>query len=391
MRIVLALFAVAFLAFSCTKENLKVADSVEAYSFSDIDLAQGISKWLNEEQKTRFSETELAELDALVAEEKLPVMIESRSVIEVPAESQDALALAIAEAGEGGTVILKAGNHFESSTVNIRQTVTIQGEAGAVSISDVQPTTAVSVIEPALHIENATNVVILGLMIQPAAEVGGTGILIENAERTFLVNNTLNNFEFGILVEQGDFARIVNNTVNTTPAWTTGVVPFAYGLTVINGDNTRVIGNTLTGALLGAWTCDESGLYLGNTTTTNVIGHILCNVPVGEFTLPDGRVVGSEKPGSDWLVIYNKSFANLDAGYLIIDGAVENYLVGNEAGNNGTYDFEFAGESERFGFSTPTSARNKAIISNKYTVKDCGIENDITGGIVIDTTIDPCY
>ena len=391
MRIVLALFAVAFLAFSCTKENLKVADSVEAYSFSDIDLAQGISKWLNEEQKTRFSETELAELDALVAEEKLPVMIESRSVIEVPAESQDALALAIAEAGEGGTVILKAGNHYESSTVNIRQTVTIRGEEGAILISDVLPDAITTVIEPAFHIQEAANVVIIGLTMRPVAAVGGTGILVENAERAYLVGNTMTDFQFGILIEEGDFARIVNNKIATTTAWQTGEVSVANGLVVINGANTRLIGNVCTNSFIGTFPCDLNGLYLGNITTNNFIGNILCNVPSGASIMPDGRATGALIPSSNWLVLYNKSVDNLNVGFLVIDGANNNYLSGNEAGNNGTYDFEFAGESERFGFFTPPSVRNKAIISNKYTVKDCGIENDITGGIVIDTTVDPCY
>ncbi|MEM9888690.1 MAG: hypothetical protein AAF849_22530 [Bacteroidota bacterium] len=81
----------------------------------------------------------------------------------------------------------------------------------------------------------------------------------------------------------------------------------------------------------------------------------------------------------------------MNTGYLIIDGAAENYLVGNVAGNNGTYDFEFAGDSERFGFLTPTSVGNRAFISNEYTVKDCGIDNEITGGIVIGVADDPCF
>jgi len=390
MRIVVALFAVAFLAFSCTKEDLKDTDSAKAYSFSDIDLAQGISKWLNEEHKTRFSEAELAELDALVAEEKLPVTIESRAVIEVPAESKDALALAVAEAGEGGTVILKAGNHYESSTVNIRQTVTIRGEAGAVLISDVLPDAITTVIEPAFHIQEAANVVIIGLTMRPAAAVGGTGILVENAERAYLVGNTMDDFQFGILIEEGDFARVVNNKIATTTAWQTGEVPLADGIVVINGANTRLIGNVCTNSFIGTFPCDLNGLYLGNITTNNFIGLILCNVP-SSVIMPDGRTTGALIPSSNWLVLYNKSADNLNVGFLVIDGAKNNYLSGNEGGNNGTYDFEFAGDSERFGFFTPPSVRNKAIISNKYTVKDCGIENDITGGIVIDTAVDPCY
>ena len=228
-------------------------------------------------------------------------------------------------------------------------------------------------------------------MMQPASEVGGTGILVDNSEQAFLERNTLKDFEFGILIEQGNFAKVVNNKVNTTLAWSTGALPFAHGLTVINGDNTRIFGNIFTNSFFGAWTCDESGLYLGIMTTSNFIGNILCNVPMGAFPLSDGRMLGSENPGTNWLTLYNKSFGNVNTGYLIIDGAAQNYLVGNVAGNNGAYDFEFAGDSERFGFLTPTSIGNRAFISNEYTVKDCGIDNEITGGIVIDVADDPCF
>ncbi|NJL77386.1 MAG: hypothetical protein HC892_22495, partial [Saprospiraceae bacterium] len=81
---------------------------------------------------------------------------------------------------------------------------------------------------------------------------------------------------------------------------------------------------------------------------------------------------------------------NLNVGFLVIDGAKNNYLSGNEGGNNGTYDFELAGDTERFGFFTPTSVGNRAIVGSAYTVKDCGLDNVVTGGIKIDTAVEPC-
>ncbi|MEM1118991.1 MAG: right-handed parallel beta-helix repeat-containing protein [Bacteroidota bacterium] len=392
--LVVAVAAMLFCTLSCTSDRAMnaVEPTTPVHTFSSINLQEGVSKWLTLEQKARFPDGELAELDALVSNNILPVATSrSSAIVRVPANSSDALARAIAEVGVGGTVILEAGDHFESSTVNIQQSVTIRGEAGAVLISDVQATSQVVILEAAIHIQNAYNVVIIGVSFKPSAEVGGTGILVDNAERTFLVNNTLNDFEFGIVLEQGNRARIINNEVNTTSAWTTGFVPFAHGLMIINGDDTRVIGNTFTNSFFGAWTCDESGLNLGNTTTGNFAGNVLCNVPAGAFTMPSGQTVGSAKPGTNWLTIANKSFGNSNTGYLIIDGAADNYLSGNEAGDNGAYDFEFTGESQRFGFPMPTSSGNQAIIGGEYTVKDCGMENVITGGMAIDLIADPCF
>lgn len=390
MRTSILLLALAIFLSQCTSESLNVAPELTTnYQFSTIDLNEGVSKWLPEEAKTRFSEAELIELDNLLAYGTLPDELESRTVVELPADSEDALADAIAEAGEGGTVILKAGNHFESQTVLINQRVFIQGEEGAFLISDVLPAEQVGFVQPALHISDADNVVVRGITFQPSASVGGSAILIDNAERTFLVRNTINDFQFGILVEQGDFARIVNNKINTTLAWTTGDINIAHGLIIANGDQTRVIGNQITSSFFGAWTCDKSGLYLGNTTTGNYVGNILCTVPPA-LPLADGRIVASETPAENWLTFYNRSTQSITAGFLVIDGANNNYLAGNEASENGAYDYELAGDSERFGYPTPMSFENRLVARTGQTVKDCGEENEVIGGVLVDTGDDFC-
>lgn len=107
------------------------------------------------------------------------------SVVELPAGSVDALAAAIAGAGEGGTVIVKAGEHTESGMVTIGQKVKILGEPGALLIVDTEPAqttpTTATGIDPALYVFNAPGTVIWGLEIQPASPPGGTGILLENS------------------------------------------------------------------------------------------------------------------------------------------------------------------------------------------------------------------
>ena len=53
-------------------------------------------------------------------------------VVVLPSGSTDALAGAIASAGSGGAVILRAGAHTESHGVTITQPVSLLGESGAV-------------------------------------------------------------------------------------------------------------------------------------------------------------------------------------------------------------------------------------------------------------------
>ncbi|MEM0992762.1 MAG: hypothetical protein AAGI49_06975 [Bacteroidota bacterium] len=379
----------ALLLFSCTPEKLDVIPESTAYTFSDIDLSQGVSKWLDEAQQSRFSTAELAELDALLSDGQLPNAVESRTTVEVPAESEDALAAAIAEAGEGGMVVLKAGNHFESATVDINQRVTIRGEKGAILISDVKPLGQVGFVQAALHIKDADNVAIIGVTIQPATAPGGTGILIQNAKRTFVVRNTMNELQLGVFVEEGDQTRVVQNTVNSSLAWATGELVTASGITILNGNQVRIVGNNANSGFFGVFSADENGLYLGNTTNGNAIGHILCKVPTA-YPLPDGSVVGSKTSATNWLSLYNEANQNGAIGYLIIDGATDNYLAGNEASGNVVYDIELAGASERFGFPTPPSVANTVLVGAGQSVKDCGDGNEVTGGVAVDLVASPC-
>ncbi|MEM9884934.1 MAG: NosD domain-containing protein [Bacteroidota bacterium] len=389
MKPIFLAIAMPLFIFSCTQEKLEVIPESSTYTFSDIDLSKGVSKWLNEEQQAQFSAAELAELDALLSDGQLPNDIENRTTVEVPAGSEDALAAAIAEAGEGGMVVLKAGDHFESATVDINQRITIRGERGAVLISDVKPLGQVGFVQAALHIKDANNVAIVGLTIQPTTAPGGTGILVQNAKRTFVVRNTMNELQLGVFVEEGDQTRVAQNTVNTSLAWATGELITASGITILNGNQVRIVGNNANSGFFGVFSADKNGLYLGNTTNGNAIGHILCKVPTA-YPLPDGSVVGSKTSATNWLSLYNEANQNAAIGYLVIDGAMDNYLAGNEAAGNAVYDIELAGASERFGFPTPPSVANTVLVGAGQSVKDCGEDNEVMGGVEVDVAANPC-
>lgn len=334
----------------------------------------------------------LASDEARPADKSMQQIIASGPVVEVPAGSVDALADAIVEAGEGGVVLLKSGQHHESGTVEINHKVSVVGEAGAQLISETVTLGTMGVTDPAIFIHNAAHVVIRGIEFLPKGEVGGTAIFTEHAPNAVVSHNVIREYEYAIQIHQGDRSYIANNTVVGSSAWLTGALPDVEGIIVINGDFVEITNNTVSNTLIGIFASDRKGLMTNNETFGNFIGVILCNVPPIVPT-PSGEIVGSETNGTKWIVRGNRAHDNFDIGYLVIDGANQNLLVNNQASNNGRYDIELAGDSERFGFPTPASRETK-VVAGKYAglvVKDCSADNDIVGDVtLVDTVADPC-
>jgi hypothetical protein len=175
--------------------------------------------------------------------------------------------------------------------------------------------------------------------------------------------------------------------------WQTGQLANVFGIVVINGDKVRIVRNDVSNALFGVWPCDRDGSVLDNTFHENYIGLILCTVFDGDFVYPSGDNSGTDASTNHWRVIGNLSTGNLDAGYLVIDGANHNLLKDNDASNNGTYDIDLAGDSYRFGFLTPKSFDNtvKAGLFQHVKIKNCGENNTVIGGQLVDNTQDPCF
>jgi hypothetical protein len=148
----------------------------------------------------------------------------------------------------------------------------------------------------------------------------------------------------------------------------------------------------VSNTVFGIWACDLAGYLVGNEFNGNFNGVVLCTVPPNNFPLPDGQFVGSQTPATRWAAYYNKSNGNFNSGFEVIDGANGCFLYGNTALENGAQDYEFAGETERYGFVAPTSERNWAIIlPQESTYKDCGDQNRINGGLEINTELNPCF
>jgi hypothetical protein len=168
--------------------------------------------------------------------------------------------------------------------------------------------------------------------------------------------------------------------------------PAGNGIVIVNAERASLLANEVAGYSFGIWPCDKMGSLFFNHVYDNYIGIILCKVPAGSYLLPSGKAVGADFSGEQWVLRWNDSHDNLDAGYLVIDGANHNFLANNAAASNGTYDIELVGDSYRFGFLTPFSFENTVIAASpSHTVKDCGVDNTVIGGTQIDTTQDPCF
>lgn len=311
----------------------------------------------------------------------------------VPAGSVDALAAALADAGSGGVVILRAGVHTESDGVVLSHPVTLLGEPGAVLriVTDVDPSDYVQ--DAALHVQETHDVTIWGLEILPVGEIGSLAVYVERSDRVTVGFNRISRHATGILLHHADRPVLWGNRVEATDAFLEGTVAEADCIIVMNATGAQVLANDASKGLFGVFASGTQGTLAGNQLHGNVIGVIFCKVPDGGFQLPGGEIAGSEISATRWSATLNNCFDNLDAGYLVIDGASRNVLVANAASNNGTYDIELVGESTRFGFCTPTSFENVVRSTGPFRnllIKDCGQDNTVIGGEQVDIGADPC-
>jgi parallel beta-helix repeat protein len=312
-----------------------------------------------------------------------------RGTVVLPDGSHNALADALAN---HNTVILASGTHTEDNPVVVSGKKNIIGQKGAILVMGCGPNTDGSQpIEVGLHLKNASGSLVSGIKFQSSQSIGGTAMLLENSANATVKDCETNDFQYGILVEKSDNVTLRKNTLNMSTAWQLGEIGQVHGIVVVNGEGARVEDNEVTGAIFGIWPCDKNGRCNKNKTHGNLIGIILCKVPAGGIVLPDGTPTGAAYACQDWEVKLNNSYENFSVGYLVIDGANNNYLHNNDAANNGTYDIELTGDTYRFGFLTPFSFENTVKAKSGQTVKDCGVNNSVTGGILVDLNVDPCY
>ena len=383
MKQLVPFFFLLITVVSCQRE------AVEAPVNSDFTSLEQTLAFLAAHHPEVYTPAEVNRVKTLLAE---PVQTRGNGVtVEVTGGSEDALQAAIDEAGEGGTVVLKAGEHILNGMVTIGHQITLTAEAGAsVVIHNTPYLTFTENGSPGIYIHNAPGAVIKGVNFQAGNGLGGTCILVHHADNVTIEKCHIENFQFSILDERGDNLRIVRNRIIVTSAWQTGAIPEAEGVVIANGRNVVISNNQVSNGFFGIWPCDQGGVTMGNETFGCYYGQILCKVPL-YIPLFDGTVIGADESANHWLLINNNSHDNLYAGYVAIDGTHDNFIVGNKAANNAEYDIELTGATDRFGFLVPGSYNNHVYLTPNFIVKDCGENNKVVGGQKVDTSVDACF
>lgn len=320
--------------------------------------------------------------------------ISTRSTVVVPAGSVDALAAAIAEAGHGGTVVLASGEHTENATLVISTQVKIEGEDGATLLfPNAAPPAPIPVeIIPAIHIKDATRAWLKGFSMSTGTETAGRyAVLIQDAPRTRVEDLTIAGFQQGIFLDGGNRCQLLRNTlVGVAPEYPEALIH--WGITNSTGQRTVIFNNELANFNVGIFFSDRSGLAFSNTVAGGDIGFLWCTVPQSQV-YSSGEVVFAASSATGW-----RGYSNTAIGavfnYLIVDGAQSSMAIQNQSVDAVLYDYEIAGESGRFGFTTPSSANSLVISVGPYIdagIKDCTGDNTIIGGSLVDTTEDPCF
>ncbi len=387
---------IIFLVLACQKETLHEADhesSQARYHSENLQTPDAVLSFLANEMPERYDPTEVSRIKNLLADQNAPEDFRrSNNTVELPAGSENGLQAAVDEAGPGGTVLVKAGAHLETGLVTVSHRINLVGENGAVLNFDNPLILDLLVaINSGLYLNGAHRSTISNIHFTPTDGEAGSALVVENSNQVTIRNNKFTNYQYSISIEKSDRNSISQNEIAASTMWLADPnIPGSLGITVINGKSTAVVENSASGCQFGIWACDKGGVSWGNTTDANFYGQILCKVPEASITTPSGVLTGSDSPGNHWLVALNSASNNFYAGYVVIDGANKNTLLANSGSGNMAYDIDLVGDSERFGFLTPTSVKNRVYASSNQIIKDCGEKNKVIGGTLVNIEDDPC-
>jgi hypothetical protein len=374
MKIKFTLLALALLLGSCAKDN----PTPEQPQNPELAKAQAIV------------DQALAELEKDYENPPVYEGTSSRAIVYLPAGSVNGLQNAISEAGWGGKVIVKSGDHWESGTVTIAQTVRIIGEENARIFFDVAapgpfPTVTTNELDPAIFIKNVNMVWIKGLEIRPQTGKGSTGIFLEKGRLARIEDNTIGNFQFGIWASGISHSPSIYD--NEITGYEGGSV---WGIVIESGSSAKIKGNKVSSFGASIFVSDKRGIMSENETSGSSIGVLACTVQ-GNFKLLNGQILQNAIPCEEWVFANNISHDNY-WNYLVIDGSHHNFLFGNEAWNPGLYDVELAGETYRFGAFSPLTHDNFVVNPNNgILTKDCGVNNVVLAGDKVNNEDDPCF
>ncbi len=355
-------------------------------------LTDNVSQETDYQQQIEAAEQQLEEAERLVFQDQFAGQ---RQIVTVPAGSVNALQAAIDKAGPHGIVKLESGVHTEDETVFVNHPVRINGEEGAIIESQYPSTNVFHItVNPVIRIEDANFVHVTGIQFVPAndANQGNVGILVFNSDYAFISGNNFDSYQMAVVVDNSDYVIVKENVAEGL--FSEGFNQFnCIGIFNIGDNFARTRDNQMHDFGVSYFASGSNGIYYSNEADGGTSGIIYCTAVNFAF-LPDGTPISASESSNNWLGIFNLA-KNNSIGHLVIDGSNNCTLINNEAVNCSLYDVELAGTTLRFGTPEPlpTTFNNLFIAGSSpdIEVKDCGDNNTIIGGQLVDTVEDPCF
>jgi hypothetical protein len=368
------------------------------------------------EQDLRFVAEKEAEAERRIAEHEAKILnhpgyLEAAGknaspTVYLQAGSVDGLQAAIDQAGPYGKVVVKPGLHIENQTVTISHPVRIIGQGTAIIQSNVAPTGALTslpaTVTPSLYVDGAGYVQIrkLTFVPDPTRGFGELAIGTNNADYVYIRDNDFQNFTCAVLARKSEYALVLRNQAEgvlsdgLSQSFILDVA--SAGFIHASGAHATYVKNTTSDFIHGMFLCDADGLMCQNVGNSSFTSLTLCKWPKMYTLFPDGDSAGADISATNWLVISNKADQSISNGYQVFDGSNNNLLVSNEATNSGDYDVYFAPEVAPGPLGVVPVL--PVVFDNTYiggrfpgqSVKDCGLNNTITGANLVDPAVDPC-
>ncbi|HNR07012.1 MAG TPA: right-handed parallel beta-helix repeat-containing protein [Saprospiraceae bacterium] len=343
--------------------------------------SEGMSPFLSAETRAQMPAEDLEFVDRILKNPSEDMLRSRGAEVHIPAGSVNALQAAIDAANPGDVIVLDAGDHSESGSIKINKPVTLMGETGTKLIfSNLLPgatfTSAIQVVA------GAEQTVIRNIHFTSTDPISGVCIFADALSQVKILRNIFENFVFTIVGYQAQRFIISQNKITVGTGG-------AHGIMLSDGDQNIAVLNEISNGMFGIFAGGTNGISFSNTTNNNLYGQVLCKVPPGQIII-DGTSLDTQGPTVNWSVKYNEAHNNLAAGYLVVDGSHNNFLIFNNGFGNGTYDIELTSDTERFGFLAPASHNNRVVAYRWLTVKDCGDHNIVNGGKRVSIILDPC-
>jgi len=388
------LVCILWIINSCTPDKIVIDPSTfqneEILTWKSND---GLRNFLPADFIATYDPGELEKIEIVLRDEK--PLEQRRTEVHLAAGTTNQLAGAIASADPSTVIVLDAGDHFETGTVLINKSVIIEGYGANLIFSNVpgitDATQLVWNIKSGIHInEGGSYTSIRGVTFKGSDLVPAVAVFLDHSKGVKITYNIFENWQFGISGYNAVYSIIKKNIIHANPGWATGAIPESDGIILSDGTHNHLIENEINNGLSGIFTGGFMGVDFGNKTNNCGIGQILCKVPAG-FNIINGVEINTQASTSNWRVMFNTSSNSALFGFLVIDGANKCILDHNKASNNGLYDIEVAGDSNRFGFFTPRAYNNRVHAYGNLKVKNCGENTHIIGGTLVDNTVDPCF